>query len=282
MTTLYPVVQIAEGVWEIDIFDTGSVFVIEGTDRAMVIDTGIGIGDLKAMVEKLTAKPYFVVMTHGHGDHTGGAGQFGAYYMNEKDMPISPVVAGMEMRVGYASFFPKKFPDRYYAYDPEKDIVDFGSDVERIPMTDGQQFDLGGRVVTAYECAGHTPGSMVLLDDKSRCLFAGDAVNCNLLLRSKPGDANYVSTSDALSGLKRLAGMHDRYDGIYNGHHDFRPLGAPLKDNVLYDAIELLEKILAGTYTPIEQPGGMFGMGGGSATVKKNETMITFLPDAVR
>ena len=123
---------------------------------------------------------------------------------------------------------------------------------------------------------------MVLLDEKSRCLFAGDAVNCNLLLRSKPGDANYVSTSDALKGLKHIADMHDKYDGVYNGHHDFRPLGAPLKDNVLYDAISLLEDILAGTYTPIEQPAGMFGMGGGSATVKKNETMITFLPDAVR
>lgn len=282
MTTLFPVVEIAKGTWEIDIFDTGSVFVLEGDEKAMVIDTGIGIGDLKAMVEKLTDKPYFVVMTHGHGDHTGGAGQFGAYYMNEKDMPISPVVAGMEMRKGYASFFPKKFPDRYYAYDPETDIVDFGEDVGRMPMTDGQVFDLGGRKVVAFECAGHTPGSMVLLDEKSRCLFAGDAVNCNLLLRSKPGDANYVSTSDALKGLKRIADMHDKYDGVYNGHHDFRPLGAPLKDNVLYDAISLLEDILAGTYTPIEQPAGMFGMGGGSATVKKNETMITFLPDAVR
>ena len=282
MTTLYPVVQISDGVWEIDIFDTGSVFVIAGDERAMVIDTGIGIGDLEAMVKKLTDKPYFVVMTHGHGDHTGGAGQFGSYYMNEKDMAISPKVAGMDMRRGYASFFPKKFPDRYYAYDPETDIVDFGDDVERLPMTDGQKFDLGGRTVTAYECPGHTPGSMVLLDDKSRCLFAGDALNCNLLLRSRPGDPNYVSTSDALRGLRRLAEMNDRYDGIYNGHHDFRPLGAPLKANVLHDAIALLEEMLAGTYTPIEQPEGMFGMGGGSATVKRNETMITFLPDAVR
>lgn len=281
MTTLYPVVQIAQGVYEIDIFDTGSVFLIEGSERAMVIDTGIGIGDLKAMIEKLTDKPYFVVMSHGHGDHTGGAGQFGSYYMNEKDFGIFEPVAGMEMRRGYASFFPKKFPDRYYAWDPETDIVDFGG-VERIPMTDGQEFDLGGRCVTAYECAGHTPGSMVFLDDCSRCLFAGDAVNCNLLLRSRPGDAGYVSMTDALAGLIRLAKMNDRYDGIYNGHHDFRPLGAPLNANVLPDAISLMEEILAGTYTPVEQPAGMFGMGGGSATVKRNETMITFLPDAVK
>ena len=281
MTTLFPIVQIAEGTYEIDIFDTGSVFLLVGDEKALVIDTGIGIGDLKAMIEKLTDKPYTVVMSHGHGDHTGGAGQFGAYHMNEKDFAGFGVTAGMEMRKGYASFFPKKFPDRYYPYDPEKDIVDLGDDITRIPMAEGQAFELGNRAVIAYECPGHTPGSMVFLDEKSRCLFAGDALNCNLLLRSRPGDQNYVKTSDALKGLKRIKAMGDKYDGIYNGHHDFRPLGAPLKANVLDNAIELLESILAGTYTPIEQPTGMFGMGGDSATVKKNETMITFLPGAV-
>ncbi len=281
MTELFPVVQISEGTYEIDIFDTGSVFLLVGDERALVIDTGIGIGDLKAMIEKLTDKPYTVVMSHGHGDHTGGAGQFGCYHMNEKDFAGFSVTAGIEMRKSYSAFFPKKFPDRYYAYDPETDIVEFEGDIERIPMTEGQVFDLGGRRVTAYECPGHTPGSMIFLDDKSRCLFSGDALNCNLLLRSAPGDVNYVKISDALKGLKRMKDMSDRYDGIYNGHHDFRALGAPLAANVLDDAIFLLESIIAGTYTPIEQPGGMFGMGGGSATVKKNETMITFRPDAV-
>ena len=107
MTTLYPVVQIAPGTWEIDIFDTGSVFVLEGRERALVIDTGIGIGDLKAMIQKLTAKPLTVVMTHGHGDHTGGAGQFGEYFMNEADFPIFDPQAEIAGRRGYAlPFFP--------------------------------------------------------------------------------------------------------------------------------------------------------------------------------
>lgn len=281
MTTLFPIVQIAEGTYEIDIFDTGSVFLLVGEISALMIDTGIGIGDIRAMAEKLTDKPITVVMSHGHGDHTGGAGQFGKYHMNEKDFAGFPAVAGIGMRRNYAAFFPKKFPDRYYAYDPETDIVDMGVDVKRIPMTDGQVFELGDRKVTAYECPGHTPGSMVFLDEKSRCLFAGDALNCNLLLRSRSGERNYVKISDALKGLRRIKALEDKYDGIYNGHHDFRPLGAPLKQNVLDDAIELIESIISGSYTPVEQPAGMFGMGGGSATVKKNETMITFLPDAV-
>ena len=39
-------------------------------------------------------------MDYGYGDHTGGAGQFGAYHMNEKDSAGFTVTAGMDMRKG--------------------------------------------------------------------------------------------------------------------------------------------------------------------------------------
>ena len=41
--------------------------------------------------------------------------------------------------------------------------------------------------------------------------------------------------------------MGDRYDRYYNGHYDFRPLGKPLGDDVLPDAITACEQIVAGT-----------------------------------
>lgn len=280
MTTLYPVVQIAPGTWEIDIFDTGSVFVLEGRERALVIDTGIGIGDLKAMIQKLTAKPLTVVMTHGHGDHTGGAGQFGEYFMNEADFPIFDPQADIASRRGYAAIFPQLHPDRYYPWT-EADIVEWNAPVKRIPMEDGQEFDLGGRVVTAYACPGHTPGSMVLLDEKSRFLFAGDALNCNLLITGKPGNPGFVSIETACRGLKRLREMRARYDGIYNGYHDYRPLGAPLKDNVLSDAIELMEGLISGNYTPQPMPENLPTSRIGGQVVKKNETMIAFTPEGI-
>lgn len=280
MTTLYPVVQIAPGTWEIDIFDTGSVFVLEGRERALVIDTGIGIGDLKAMIQKLTAKPLTVVMTHGHGDHTGGAGQFGEYFMNEADFPLFAPQAEIAGRRSYSAIFPKLHPDRYYPWT-EADIVEWNAPVKRIPMEDGQEFDLGGRVVTAYACPGHTPGSMVLLDEKSRFLFAGDALNCNLLITGKPGNPGFVSIETACRGLKRLREMRARYDGIYNGHHDYRPLGAPLKDNVLSDAIELMEGLISGNYTPQPMPENLPTSRIGGQVVKKNETMIAFTPEGI-
>ena len=64
-------------------------------------------------------------------------------------------------------------------------------------LTDGMQFDLGGRTVTAYECPGHTAGEMVFIDDQTHLMFAGDALNFNLGIGAVP-----VETT--LKALRRL------------------------------------------------------------------------------
>ena len=75
VTRKLPYYEFADGIYEIDEFDCVSVFVIVGSTRALVIDCGTGIGDLRWVIEnKITDKPYDVVATHNHGDHIGGAG----------------------------------------------------------------------------------------------------------------------------------------------------------------------------------------------------------------
>ena len=76
LTRLYPMVQINKGTWEIDEFDAASIFLLEGEEKAMLIDTGMGIGDLRGAVEMITDKPLVVVHSHGHIDHTGNSRQF--------------------------------------------------------------------------------------------------------------------------------------------------------------------------------------------------------------
>ena len=71
-TRLYPMVQFKKDTWEIDEFECASVFVQVGKEKAMVIDAGIGIGDLIGAIRMtITDKPLVIVATHGHGDHTG-------------------------------------------------------------------------------------------------------------------------------------------------------------------------------------------------------------------
>ena len=71
MTTKHPYFEFEKDTFEIDEFDCASVFLLVGRQRALVIDTGIGIGDLKGLIRKLTDKPLTVALSHGHGDHSG-------------------------------------------------------------------------------------------------------------------------------------------------------------------------------------------------------------------
>ena len=63
-----------------------------------------------------------------------------------------------------------------------------------------------------------------------------------------------VPLETTLRYMKRMRDMSDRYDRIYNGHHDFRALGAPLDDDCLPTVIELMEEALAGHIVPCEAP----------------------------
>lgn len=258
-TTLYPSVEFKEKTWEIDEFDAASLYLLEGTEKAMLIDCGMGIGDLKTYIERMTDKPLIVVITHGHIDHTGNAWRFPELWINEKDA-AEPIPQSLErrkfdtMRIAQrqkGSIAPPYNMFNLYPFDLNEDLQEPAPDAPKPVLhylQDGQQFDLGGgRIVTAYDCPGHTKGEMVFLDEMTGTLFAGDALNYNLGIMRVP-----VETT--VRYLKRLKSMEDRYDGIWNGHHDFRPLGMPLGKECLDTVIEICEDILAGHINPCEIP----------------------------
>ncbi len=49
---------------------------IIGREKAALIDTGCGIGDLRKAVKAVTDKPIVVINTHTHTDHIGSNHQF--------------------------------------------------------------------------------------------------------------------------------------------------------------------------------------------------------------
>ena len=149
----------------------GRVFssLIIGSEKALLIDTGYGIGDYRSYVESLTDKPLIVVNTHGHIDHASGNCQFAEVWLNPKDYPIADIHTNLEYR------------------RQSKDIGDYrdllqDGPYKRLPLEEGMVFDLGDRQVIAYNCAGHTKGSMSFLDGKSKYLFTGDNITRRVLL----------------------------------------------------------------------------------------------------
>ena len=51
-------------------------YLVIGEEKACLLDTCNGFGNIKEYVEQLTDKPVFVLLTHGHHDHMGGANLF--------------------------------------------------------------------------------------------------------------------------------------------------------------------------------------------------------------
>ena len=80
----------------------------------------------------------YLLISHAHGDHIGGAELLQTRYkprvvMGEPDWNAV-----------------EKYPNRYKAMAPKRDIV----------ATDGMRITLGGTVVTIWHTPGHTPGTL--------------------------------------------------------------------------------------------------------------------------
>ena len=251
-----PFYEFKPGLFEVDEFDCVSCFVVVGSEKALLLDVGTGIGDLKWVVEnRITDKSYQVVASHNHGDHIGGAGFFDEIFINPADMTNTDdsTAPTPEFRKQYAEIIRKR-EGKYYAYNPENDIRPWNNDPIWKPLEDGHVFDLGNRTVTALHCPGHTAGEMVFIDDLTKTLLCGDACNCNWLLNTSIAPTIRECAEISLKALKRIWSMSDKYDDIYNSHHDFRGFGSPLNPDVFPNLIICLEKLIDGTVEFSEIP----------------------------
>ncbi len=250
------IVEIAYNTYFFNEFGMDSQYLLVGSDRALLIDTGSGFYDLKGTVEKLTKLPYDVVVTHGHPDHAGGIGQFDTVWMDPADIPmLSHITEQGEKRYGEIMWnMPVGYKD-VWGYTPA-DAKWGGWDKHPAikALYDGQIFDLGGgRIVTVYQIAGHTPGSCVFLDHKTHIVFTGDAANRNLV-------ASAVPVSTMIRNLLKLRNLRTDYDRIYNGHTAYGGTIDALPENpeILDDLIEAYREVLRGDAKLVVVPNHLF------------------------
>lgn len=223
--------KLDEKTWIISFMNgTEYMFLLEGEEKALLIDTGYGVGNLRAFVEKLTEKPILVANTHFHPDHAAGNGEFDCAYVN----------AGWEMDApsvnteGAVPFDLKKLPH---------------PDYKKIIVRDGYVFDLGGREVEVLEAKpAHCNSSLFFLDKTHRILFSGDEYESAQTLlydNSKNPDAPY-NVKERLDNLKanalRLCERGEEYDLIFPNHN-----GGPVAKEYLEQYIELVDAVYAGT-----------------------------------
>ena len=208
------------------------VYLVEGERAAALIDTGCGVGDLRAYVEGLTDKPVTVLLTHGHLDHAPGAAAFGRVYMSKDDLDIYKAHNDLKKRIGYLDGTSAK--GHYLA----EDLIPVSGADNFMPLYDGFEMDLGAYHIAGYSSAGHTPGSFVFLLKEERMLLLGDACNTFTFLfdKSSLGLSSYEKN---LMSLKQK--VKGSYDNVLLSHGE----GVPSRD-MIDEVIRVCEEIKAG------------------------------------
>jgi glyoxylase-like metal-dependent hydrolase (beta-lactamase superfamily II) len=146
-------------------------YLILGKEKALLFDTGMGISDIRKIVEGLTKLPVIVLNSHTHNDHVGGNWQFDTIYSMDTDFSrqnAKGTFADAQAEIAPGEIcgeLPKDFDAKSYRTKPWT-ISKY--------VQDGDKIDLGERSVEVISTPGHTPDSICLYDASNRLLFTGD------------------------------------------------------------------------------------------------------------
>ena len=167
----------------------------ETTLDCAVIDPGADAATILDYLEETKLRCRFVLLTHGHFDHTGAVEDVLAD--TDAELFVHKADVGVTTGGDFYRFVPPQ-GTKYYA---EGDVI-----------------CVGKLSFSVMETPGHTPGSVCLLCTESssgdRALFSGDT-----LFRDSCGRTDFAmgSTEDMLRSLKRLSELPGNCE-VYPGH----------------------------------------------------------------
>ena len=151
-------------------WEENHAYLLARTERALLIDTGLGVCDLFSAVRSLTSLPVTVALTHAHWDHIGGCNAFSPPCVHRlegpwlKRFPL-PRETVLQNLIQGAPPFPSGFHlETYQIYQGGA-----GKLVE-----DGDIFQLGNRQVFCLHTPGHSPGHLCFWEPERGTLYSGD------------------------------------------------------------------------------------------------------------
>jgi hydroxyacylglutathione hydrolase len=190
--------EIAPKTYRIDEHGIANTYLLLGEKAALLIDSGLGVGNILASVQELTSLPITLALTHRHCDHAGGRDYFKEYYVHEGDKPLI-------YKILSSKFACKQLLKMNKAEGVVLSKKPYHSKVRY--MDDQATFDLGGRVVRILHVVGHTQGSVVFLDETTHLMFTGDDVNPYLWMQL-PGCS---TLSEWIPGAEKILALSETY-----------------------------------------------------------------------
>jgi len=187
-----------------------NLYLLIGSKKALLIDTGTGLYPLKPIINNLIkSKELIVINTHSHFDHRGGNEEFDEIYIHESELGN----ASMVFDISFLKDSPKKriqlFEQRNFKLQPPHTLY---------PLKEGHIFDLGEFIIKVIHTPGHSVGSISLLTNQKE-LFTGDLAHFGAIYL--PKKRNFPIMLSSLSKLLDL--VHEGNDiEIYPSHEDFQ------------------------------------------------------------
>ena len=229
----FDILQIQERVWRILDSEKDTFYLIEGNEKAAVIDTGVTEGgQLLPMLRTLTQKPLVLILTHAHIDHFHHMDEFDTVFMchDELTMPgwfLHEMMAGKDLKLD-----------------------------KTIPIDTDSRIDLGDRVLKICKVPGHTPGSAVIYDARDNFVYTGDAIGsgCGVWMQL-PGCSSLAAYEENLRfflcWLLDQGGKMEFWGGHCNQSWESKhvPGFNPLSMGLLADLIDLVRAVRSGHLT---------------------------------
>ncbi len=208
------VYQIAEPFGEVEPrvgVATVNMYLVIGEERAALIDSGMGIGDLAGTVRALTSLPCVVLNTHSHWDHVGANHAFADAAIHHAEAAllarsenVTWMREAMQAPRARAALPPGFDPATYHIEPPPPTRI----------LKDGDTVGLGGCVLRVLHTPGHSPGHVAFLEEASGLLFTGDTAYRGPLFACFNGSnasdfAQSVQRLATLSGVRLLCPGHN-------------------------------------------------------------------------
>jgi len=188
-------------------------YLILGSRRALLFDTGMGMADIEPVVHELTRLPITLLNSHTHFDHIGNNWRFGDVL--GVDTPFTRQnLSGATHEQLQDAVVPKRFCGAVPpGFQPEKYAIQ-RFHISRF-VKDGDIVDLGGRELEVLQTPGHAPDALCLLDRKNKLLFTGDTFYAGPIFLYVPE----TSISDYRKSIKRLAALVPLLDLLLPSHN---------------------------------------------------------------
>ena len=241
-------------------------FLIFGKRRVLMLDTGMGICDIRPLVEELCGDDFYglqIVNCHAHFDHTGGNCRFREVMgadtafsrrQAQTGVPHGPLASQSDEDM-FLFDYPEGFRSDEYCVEP----------YAFKPLEDGQLFDLGDRTVEFITTPGHTEDHAMLYDHRDGILFAGDMIYFGAIyVQFNNNILGHSSIEDYIASLEKVKERCKGLQSVYVSHNDF------ITDSSAIDRIkEAMEAIADGRVEGEPLRDAMYGYFGDPPTMKQ-------------